>query len=121
MGYEDFCLLPSAFRHLPYAHRPVTILKDTLRQIKDMPQDMLASLALPLLFSLLAGSYIFTQFPERRPHSLLAVTLIQLVGAFGYHQQPSAGLFGLLAVHSTVVFFQLLHHFQAPAPSHAEP
>lgn len=75
---------------------------------------MLSTLILPLLFSMLAGTFIYRRFPERRPRALLILTLFQLVGASGYVLQADPGLFTLLAVHATLVFFLLIDHLQAP-------
>ncbi len=75
---------------------------------------MLNILALPLLFSMLVGTYAYLRFPARRPNVLLTVILFQLVGGYGYSVQPGAALFGLLAVHALVVFALLLHGLQTP-------
>ncbi|GGM04555.1 hypothetical protein [Deinococcus aerophilus] len=80
-----------------------------------MDQEMLNVLALPLLFSMIGGTYVFVHFRDRRPNALLVVTLFQLVGAYGYTTQPSEGLFGLLVLHAVVVFALLLRHLQTPA------
>ncbi len=80
-----------------------------------MDQGMLNVLALPLLFSMVGGTYVFVRFRDRRPNALLVVTLFQLVGAYGYATHPEEGLFGLLILHAVVVFALLLRHLQSPA------
>lgn len=75
---------------------------------------MLNTLVLPLLFSMLGGAYVYLRFADRRPRALLILTLFQLLGAYGFSTQPTPELFGLLALHATVVFFLLLHHLQTP-------
>lgn len=75
---------------------------------------MLNTLALPLLFSMLSGTYAYLRFPERRPQLLLTLILFQLVGGYGYNTQPHTALFGLLAVHALVVVALLLHSLQTP-------
>lgn len=77
---------------------------------------MLNVLALPLLFSILAGTYAYLRFPARRPRVLLTLILFQLVGGYGHASQPNEGLFGLLALHGLVVFGLLLHSLQTPQP-----
>ncbi|MFC4427426.1 hypothetical protein [Deinococcus navajonensis] len=79
-----------------------------------MAQDLLNALALPMLFSMMAGAYGYFRFPERRPALLLNLLLILLVGAYSHWRQPSQDLFNLLLMHSTAVFFMLLHHLQTP-------
>lgn len=81
-----------------------------------MSQDLLNALALPMLFSILAGLYGYFRFPGRRPALLLNLLLILLVGAAGHWYQPDTALFNLLLIHSTAVFFMLLHHVQTPMP-----
>lgn len=76
---------------------------------------MLNALVLPLLFSMLGGTYAYLRFPERRPRVLLTLILFQLVGSYGHSSQPSAALFGLLALHMLVVFGLLLHGLQTPS------
>lgn len=73
---------------------------------------MLNALALPLLFSMLAGVYAYTRFPERRSKVLLVVILFQLVGSAGYVTEPGYALFSLLCVHAVVVLGLLLHGLQ---------
>lgn len=80
-----------------------------------MHQEMLNALALPLLFSMLGGTYAYLRFPERRPRVLLTLILFQLVGAYGHSTEPGAALFGLLALHMLVVFGLLLHGLQTPS------
>jgi len=75
---------------------------------------MLNALFLPLLFSMVGGSYAYLRFPDRRPRVLLTLVLFQLVGAYGHSAQPDATLFGLLALHMLVVCGLLLHQLQAP-------
>ncbi|TDE85743.1 hypothetical protein [Deinococcus sp. S9] len=78
-----------------------------------MSQEMLNVLALPLLFSVLGGSYAYLRFPDRRPNVLLTLILFQLVGGYGYSTQPSSALFSLLALHGLVVLTLLLHGLQS--------
>ena len=75
---------------------------------------MLNALALPLMFSMLAGVYAYVRFPERRSKVLLVVILFQLVGAGGYVTEPGHALFGLLSMHALVVFTLLLHGLGLP-------
>lgn len=82
-----------------------------------MSQDLLNALALPMLFSIMAGLYGYVRFPDRRPALLLNLLLILLVGAAGHWYQPNVSLFNLLLIHSTAVFFMLLHHVQTPVPA----
>lgn len=77
---------------------------------------MLNALLLPLLFSMIGGSYAYLRFPDRRPRVLLTLVLFQLVGAYGHSAQPEMALFGLLGLHMLVVCALLLHHLQAPRP-----
>ncbi|MBB5295987.1 hypothetical protein E5F05_09700 [Deinococcus metallilatus] len=77
---------------------------------------MLNTLALPLLFSMLAGTYAYLRFPDRRTRVLLTLILFQLVGAYGYRSQPEMALFSLLALHGLIVFALLLHSLQTPRP-----
>lgn len=79
-----------------------------------MGQDILNALVLPLLFSMAGGSYAYLRFPERRPRVLLTLILFQLVGAYGHATEPGAALFGLLVLHSLVVFGLLLHGLLRP-------
>lgn len=79
-----------------------------------MDQGMLNALVLPLLFSMCSGIYLYLRFPERRPRALLVLTLLQLVGAYGYAGDPSEGLLGLLLVHAAVVLVLLVRHLQTP-------
>lgn len=81
-----------------------------------MQEDMLAALALPLLFSMTAGTYGFVRFPERRANILLVTILFQLLGAFAVNMQPSTALLGLLCVHALVVSVLLVQHVQTPQP-----
>ncbi|THF68615.1 hypothetical protein E7T06_15595 [Deinococcus sp. Arct2-2] len=84
-----------------------------------MDQEMLNALALPLLFSVIAGVYAYTRFPERRPRVLLVLILMQLVGAYAHATQPGMPLFVLLSLYSLVVLGLMLHWFQHPQPEHA--
>ncbi|WP_165794123.1 hypothetical protein [Deinococcus aerius] len=79
-----------------------------------MSQEMLNALALPLLFSMLGGTYAYLRFPERRSKVLLTLILFQLVGAYGHATQPGMALFSLLVLHSLVVFALLLHGLRTP-------
>ncbi|EYB69746.1 hypothetical protein DEIPH_ctg002orf0070 [Deinococcus phoenicis] len=79
-----------------------------------MSQEMLNALALPLLFSMIGGTYAYLRFPDRRSRVLLTLILFQLVGAYGHAVQPGAALFGLLALHMLVVFGLLLHGLLTP-------
>lgn len=75
---------------------------------------MFNALLLPLLFSMVAGSYAYLRFPERRPRVLLTLVLFQLVGAYGHTSQPDTSLFGLLTLHLLVVVTWLAHYLQTP-------
>lgn len=75
---------------------------------------MLNALALPLLFSMIGGTYAYLRFPDRRPRVLLTLILFQLVGAYGHATQPGMALFSLLVLHGSVVFALLLHGLQTP-------
>ncbi len=75
---------------------------------------MLNALALPLLFSMLGGTYAYLRFPDRRPRVLLTLILFQLVGAYGHATQPGMALFSLLVLHGLVVFGLLLLGLQGP-------
>lgn len=75
---------------------------------------MLNALVLPLLFSMVGGTYAYLRFPERRPRVLLTLILFQLVGAYGHSTEPGTPLFGLLALHMLVVVGLLLHGLQTP-------
>lgn len=79
-----------------------------------MAQDVLSTMALPLIFSLVAGAYVFTRFPERRPALLLNLILFELLGAFALRQEPSADLLGLLMLHALGVAVLLVKHIQTP-------
>lgn len=84
-----------------------------------MDQDLLATLCLPLIFSLLAGAYVFRRFPERRPALLLNLILFQFVGAYAVHHEPSAELLVLLGLHALGVCIMLVRHIQTPPPQPA--
>lgn len=75
---------------------------------------MLSTLVLPLLFSLIAGVYVFQQYPARRPALLLNLILFQFVGAWAMHREPSLALQGLLTLHALGVCVLLVRHLQTP-------
>ncbi|MFC5847729.1 hypothetical protein [Deinococcus petrolearius] len=81
-----------------------------------MGQDMFAAFVLPVLFSIGGGLYGYFRFAERRPMLLLNLMLIFLLGAYVQYSQPSEGLFSLLLLDGTFLFFLLVHHLQSPAP-----
>ena len=79
-----------------------------------MSQDMFNALILPLLFSMVGGTYAYLSFPERRPSVLLTLILFQLVGSAGHTMEPGEALFGLLGLHGLVVFGLLVHGLLTP-------
>ncbi|TSA87984.1 hypothetical protein FNU79_01710 [Deinococcus detaillensis] len=76
-----------------------------------MPQEMLNILTLPLLFSTLAGLWIYRHRPEQRPQLLLSLCSLFVVSAYGYSQQPQPVLFGLLLTFMVMLCSLLLHHW----------
>ncbi|GAA5533931.1 hypothetical protein [Deinococcus aluminii] len=85
-----------------------------------MNQEMLNVLALPLLFSLLGGTYIYRSDPERRAAALQVMILFQTVGALGQWLGPHPALFALLTLHALVLLPLLVRHLHVgqagPAP-----
>ncbi|WP_221089078.1 hypothetical protein [Deinococcus aquaedulcis] len=81
-----------------------------------MDQEMLNALLLPLMFSMIGGTFVFLYRPEQRAQGLLILTLFQLVGAAGYAMKPTLELFALLCVHALTVLVLLTRHLQAPLP-----
>ena len=77
-----------------------------------MNTDMLSTLALPLLFGIGAGLWIYVNRKEQRPKLLLTLCLMFIVGAWGYSQQQSAALFGLLLAFMLVLGSLMLHHWE---------
>ena len=78
---------------------------------------MLSALSLPLLFAMVGGGWAYLYRPERRSALLSTLLLFQLLGAWGFHQQPSAELLGLLGVLAVSIFAMLLHTLlHAPQP-----
>lgn len=75
---------------------------------------MLSTLTLPLIFSLVAGLYVFITFPERRPALLLNLILFEFLGAFALHREPTTELLGLLMLHALGVAVLLVKHIQTP-------
>ncbi len=78
-----------------------------------MPQEMLNTLALPLLFAAFAGLWIYRHRREQRPQLLLTLCLLFTVAAYGYAQQPQPTLFALLLGFMLVLSGLLLHHWNA--------
>jgi hypothetical protein len=70
---------------------------------------MTSALSFPLLFAMLGGVWAYLYRPERRGALLSTLILFQLLGAWGYYQQPSAELLILVGVLATTVFAMLLH------------
>ncbi|GAA0499134.1 hypothetical protein [Deinococcus depolymerans] len=77
---------------------------------------MLNALLLPLMFSMVGGTYVYRRLPERRAHGLLILILFQLVGAAGYVMKPTLELLMLLTLHASAVLVMLVRHLQSPAP-----
>ena len=70
---------------------------------------MLTALIGPLLFAALGGGWAYLYRKDRRPQLLFTLILFQLLGAWGYRQEPTPGLLVLLGVLALLVFSMLLH------------
>ncbi len=80
---------------------------------------MMSALSLPLLFAMLGGGWAYLYRPERRHALLFTLILFQLLGAWGYRQQPSPELLLLLCPLALIVFAMLLHLLlHAPQTKH---
>jgi len=77
-----------------------------------MPQEMLNTLALPLLFATFAGLWIYRHRRPQRPQLLLTLCLLFVVAAYGYAQQPQPTLFALLMGFMLTLSGLLLHHWE---------
>lgn len=77
-----------------------------------MNSDMLSALALPLLFGIGAGLWIYANRKEQRPKLLLTLCLMFVLGAWGYSQQQSAALLTLLLAFMLMLGGLLLHHWE---------
>jgi hypothetical protein len=70
---------------------------------------MMSALSLPLLFAMIGGGWAYLYRPERRGALLFTLILFQLLGAWGYHQEPSLELLPLVGLLALSVFAMLLH------------
>ena len=70
---------------------------------------MMSALSFPLLFAMLGGCWAYLYRPERRGALLSTLILFQLLGAWGYFQQPSLELLILVGILAITVFAMLLH------------
>ena len=75
--------------------------------------DMLSTLALPLLFAISAGLWIYRHRAAQRPQLLLSLCLLFAVAAYGYAQQPQPTLFALLLAFMLMLSGMMLHHWEA--------
>ena len=70
---------------------------------------MMSALSLPLMFAMIGGVWAYLYRPERRGALLFTLILFQLLGAWGYHQEPSLELLPLVGLLALSVFAMLLH------------
>lgn len=81
--------------------------------------EMLSALSLPLLFAMIGGGWAYLYRPERRTALMFTLLLFLLLGVWGYRQQSSAELLGLLGMLALGIFAMLLHTLlYAPQPEH---
>ena len=77
-----------------------------------MPQEMLNTLMLPLLFATFAGVWIYRHRRSQRPQLLLSLCMLFVVAAYGYAKEPQPALFALLLGYMLVLCGLLLHHWE---------
>ena len=70
---------------------------------------MLTALIGPLLFAALGGGWAYLHRKSRRTELMFTLILFQLLGAWGYRQQPTPALLLLLGILGLMVFSMLLH------------
>ncbi|ULH16145.1 hypothetical protein MF271_05865 [Deinococcus sp. KNUC1210] len=70
---------------------------------------MLTALIGPLLFAALGGGWAYLNRKDRRTELLFTLILFQLLGAWGYRQDPTPGLLLLVGLLALMVFSMLLH------------
>ena len=73
---------------------------------------MLGTLALPLLFGIGAGLWIYVNRKAQRPKLLLTLCLMFIVGAWGYSQEQTVALLSLLFAFMFVLSGLMLHHWE---------